>query len=203
MLAVEAEQNREIEEDQKDDRIQVEDVDPPALVQAISDWIDADIDPRIPGGAEDDFYLGLDLPYRTANQPVASISELRLVSGMNTDLYEVLSPLLTALPTGTPVNVNTADAPVLAALVPGMTLADAQGIVELRKEAPFESVNDFMQADAMAGREVDDTRFSVASEFFLLASRTTVGETQVSLYSLLHRDSAGTIHVMGRSRNSY
>lgn len=181
----------------------IDDVDIQSLVQAIADWIDADIDPRIPGGAEDDYYLGLERPYRTANQPIESISELRLVNGMTQQLYDAMVPLVTALPAGTTVNVNTADARVIAALVPDMSLGEAESLVELREEEPFESVNDFMQTDAMAGRAVDDTRFTVSSEFFMLAAQTTVGTTRIDLYSLFHRDTGGEIQVMGRSRNNY
>ena len=42
----------------------------------LADWIDSDIEPNFPDGAEDSVYLGQSPPYRTANLPVTSISEL-------------------------------------------------------------------------------------------------------------------------------
>ena len=93
--------------------------------QAILDWIDPDIDPTIPDGAEDDFYTSLDPAYRTANAPFASVSELQLVKGFDPQVeeqredYELLLPHVSALPTtggATPVNVNTATPEVIASL---------------------------------------------------------------------------------------
>ena len=58
-----------------------------SVVQALIDWLDANIEPAGPGGAEDDFYLGLEQPYRAANRPMVSISELRLVRGVTDEAY--------------------------------------------------------------------------------------------------------------------
>src|SRR3989344_3689590 len=52
----------------------------PDLTDAVLDWIDADSDTRA-AGAEDVDYLILQTPYRTANQPLQSVEELRLVRG--------------------------------------------------------------------------------------------------------------------------
>ena len=93
--------------------------------QAILDWVDPNIDPTIPDGAEDDHYTSLDPAYRTANAPFASVSELQLVKGFDPQVeeqredYELLLPHVSALPTtggATPVNVNTATPEVIASL---------------------------------------------------------------------------------------
>lgn len=51
------------------------------LTQAITDWLDNDLETTNPNGAEDGYYLNLEAPYRTANTPLQSISELRLIRG--------------------------------------------------------------------------------------------------------------------------
>ncbi len=93
--------------------------------QAVVDWIDTDVDPLIPDGAEDDYYTSLDFPYRSANGPMVSVSELLLVRGFSSAVqeekedYELLLPHIAALPTvngPTAVNVNTATPEVLASL---------------------------------------------------------------------------------------
>lgn len=55
------------------------------LTDAILDWIDAGLNDQmtIPNGAEDSYYMNLEKPYRTANTPLHSISELRLIKGFN------------------------------------------------------------------------------------------------------------------------
>ena len=97
--------------------------------QAIVDWLDQDIDPLIPDGAEDDYYTSLDPAYRTANAPLVSLSELRLIKGFGTldeteqEDYELLLPHVAALPKGpdgqaTRINVNTATPEVIVSVDP-------------------------------------------------------------------------------------
>lgn len=92
---------------------------------AVIDWVDEDINPTIPEGAEDDYYTGLEVGYRAANTPFVSVSELQLVKGFSsadaeqTEDYELLLPHISALPKSadaTAVNVNTATPEVLASL---------------------------------------------------------------------------------------
>ena len=71
-------------------------------VQAILDWIDQDSETRYPNGAEDEYYTGLEVPYRTANGPFATMRELLLVRGITTEIYEKLSPHIHILPQETP-----------------------------------------------------------------------------------------------------
>jgi len=93
--------------------------------QAVVDWIDEDINATIPDGAEDDYYTGLELPYRTSNSDFSSISELQLVRGFSPSVeeenadYELLVPHIAALPTdGGPLalNVNTATPQLLSSM---------------------------------------------------------------------------------------
>lgn len=159
----------------------------PALVQAVLDWLDADIDPRFPDGAEDDAYLLLQPAYRAGNRPLVSVSELRLVKGMDHGTWTRLAPYVVALPEPTRINVNTAPAPVLRALVPGLSADEAQRIVEQRKSKRFESAADFLQLPVLAGRRVDAAEVGVGSDYFLLRARVTVGSGRTTLYSIIHR----------------
>lgn len=82
--------------------------------QAVVDWIDADVNPMTPDGAEDDYYSGLENPYGTPNSRMVSVSELQLVKGFSPAIeeeradYELLLPHISVLPRPTPLNVNTA-----------------------------------------------------------------------------------------------
>ena len=93
--------------------------------QAVVDWIDTDVNATLPDGAEDDYYTGLEVPYRTANRGISSISELQLVRGFSPSVeeeqadYELLVPHITALPIEfgeVPLNVNTATPELLSSL---------------------------------------------------------------------------------------
>ncbi|MGB0865484.1 MAG: type II secretion system minor pseudopilin GspK [Granulosicoccaceae bacterium] len=90
---------------------------PADLASAIADWVDADDQP-LSDGAEFEYYSNLESPYRAANRPMQSVTELRLVRGLNgsdadsLDAYNTLLPYVSALPRGSTININTA-APVL------------------------------------------------------------------------------------------
>ncbi len=91
---------------------------PVELVDALIDWIDTDSEPLGSGGAENDFYIGLENPYRAANQDMLSVTELRQLKGINEDpdLYDQLLPHISALPRGSAININTATREVLLSL---------------------------------------------------------------------------------------
>lgn len=79
-----------------------------AIAASLADWIDTD---QIvsPGGAEDDYYRGLDNGYLAPNALIRDISELRLIKGMTGEIYRAIAPWLCALPDAepAPVNINT------------------------------------------------------------------------------------------------
>jgi general secretion pathway protein K len=172
----------------------------PAIADAVLDWIDRDIDLRFPAGAEDDAYLNATPAYRTGNAPMASISELLLVKGMTREAYEALAPLLSALPTPTPVNVNTASVPVIMALTEGITESDAEALVDARGDEGYASVDDFLRQEALAGRKIATDGLAVASEYFMVRAEARIGRAQVRMNSLVHRDSDARVSVVWRSR---
>lgn len=94
---------------------------PTELPSAIADWIDSNDQP-LDDGAEFEYYSNLENPYRAANRPMQSTSELRLVRGLNgndadsIDAYNSLRPYVAALPRGTTININTASPELLEAL---------------------------------------------------------------------------------------
>ena len=146
---------------------------PPSMISAIIDWIDDNADTTLPDGAEDGHYLNLEQAYRTANQPLSSITELRLIKGAEnlqatprdryTSYNNILGlavasinspghfPSLCAFNTinGSPpqINVNTASRDVLISLSPTMTAAIADDIIACRGPAPngaeFTNITDF------------------------------------------------------------
>ena len=68
-------------------------------------------------GGEDAVYLAQSVPRLAANAPVLRVAELGAVKGVTPRMMAALLPYLSALPAGTPVNVNTAPREVLAAIV--------------------------------------------------------------------------------------
>jgi general secretion pathway protein K len=163
---------------------------PDELAGALADWIDADGQSQPPHGAEDAYYLALDRPYLTANQPLTDIAELALVRGFDDAVRARLRPYVTALPRSTAVNVNTASAEVLAAVVEGMDLGDARLMVAQRDRAYYRSADDFRRR-LPRGVEVAANDISVSSVYFMATLRVTIGGTQARGQALLARGSTG------------
>lgn len=166
----------------------------PNLADAVADWEDPDNTAR-PNGAETNYYSGLDPPYAAANAPFVSTTSLLLVKGVTPEIYERLAPYVTALPFPTPVNVNTAPPPVLAAIVPDMNLGDAQRLANLRGTNGFDSIAQFK---SLAQRNVQYP-LTTTSQFFLLHVTSVIGSTQLSMYSVIYRSNAGLTESIARS----
>jgi len=163
----------------------------PLLADSLADWIDPDSDTR-PGGAEDVYYLNLDPPYRAANQPLASIDELRLIRGCDAKTVAALLPYVSVLPVATNiVNVNTASPELLAALVQGLDLPVAQRIVDGRLGKPFKDINDF-KSKLPQGPTQPTAGISVKTDYFLVSLDTSIGRHERHSEALLKRDAAKT-----------
>ena len=172
----------------------------PVLAQAIADWIDPDPDPQFPDGAEDSDYMVLNPAYLAANRPFLSVSELRLVKGVDREAYDKLAPVVCALPPGAPLNVNTAQAPVLAALgEDGPKPADLERLLEERPEEGYKNVDDFLNAAKLTTVEAPvKALLGVGSQYFLLRAEARVGDGRAMLYSMLYRDQ-NSVRVLRRS----
>ncbi len=182
---------------------------PPELAYAVLDWIDANIDTDINGGAEDTAYALFTPPYRTANAPMDHPSELLQVKGMTAALYRKLAPYLSALPTAAITNVNTAPEPVLMCLMDGLTASAAKELVAIRGRRAFATVDAFVQQLAKAGVSAEDigaftkTSVGVGSSYFLLHAETRFGAGRTRLYSVITRGVDGKARVVSRSLGVY
>lgn len=159
----------------------------PAFVPATADWIDFATRIRFPGGAGDDWYSRLDPPYRAANRPMVSPSELRLVRDVGDEEWRRVAPYVTALPEPTPVNVNTASVPVLRSLAPGMSAEAAQGVVDDRPDDGWQSVGAFLAHPGFAGEGIDPATLTVGSRYFVLHSEIDMGRVTIRSESVIHR----------------
>ena len=174
--------------------------DPVALANAVMDWLDPDLEER-PGGAEDSTYTQKERPYRAANQPIADISELRLVQGMTPELYRELEPHLSALPERTHININTASAVLLRTIHP-MDEPTAAHLVEQRPDEGFANVNEMLALIPGAGDSISEQGMGVTSGHFQAAITVELGPVRVQLLSLIRREQTGALRVLARSQGA-
>lgn len=171
------------------------------IATSTRDWIDPDLNPTLPDGAEDDYYLGLNPPYRAGNTLMVSASELRLVKGMTPPLYAALAPYVCALPVTTAVNVNTAPAPVLATIEPDLPPDTGEALLKSRADEPWKSVKAFAQDPAVARYKIDEGRLSVTTHYFLATGQISVDRAQVRFFSVLERADNGAVRTLRHSTN--
>jgi general secretion pathway protein K len=163
---------------------------PESLADALADWIDADDVPQPDDGAEDVYYLSLQPPYRAANRPLVDVAELALVRGFDEGVRARLAPFVTALPRFTAVNVNTAPAEVLAAVVDGLDLDRARALVAQRARVYYRAVSDFT-SQLPGGTSADAGDLAVGSDFFLANVQVTIGGARARGIALLDRGPQG------------
>ncbi len=173
------------------------------LVGAIIDWIDPDQQFTGSLGAEADIYIGLEPPYLPADQPMQDISELRLVHGIDEEIYTKLLPHVTVLDsTSAILNLNTASAEVLESIAIGPPLGIGEELVTDREKEPFKQNLDIENAPSIKGRGIQfdfhDTGYG--TNHFILNTKCVIGKSQVRMLSLIHRGAGNNLTVIKRSQ---
>ncbi|MEE2602768.1 MAG: type II secretion system minor pseudopilin GspK [Pseudomonadota bacterium] len=164
------------------------------LANEMADWLDSNNIVDSVEGAEDPEYRNR----RTPNLPAAHESEMRaLLSFRVAD--QPAEPqvwgLLTALPLGTTLNVNTAPPQVLDAVIGDMAgTAAVQAVLDARQEKPVTEISELMKLpplDDLSADEKNDlaSLLGVSSEYFQVMVDVEVDGQLSRLVSRLRRAS--------------
>jgi general secretion pathway protein K len=170
---------------------------PPDLSDAVVDWIDFGDDLAGTGGAENAYYLGLARPYRAPNVAMAQVEELYRIRGFDAKTVERLKPFVTALPTRTAINVNTAADVVLAALL-GTTRENAAALVTERRAKPFARPQDFAARAGELGVAALPVETDVKSSHFSVRVQVSQDEVRLASEALVRRNEDGTTALLWR-----
>lgn len=184
--------------------------DATSLAAELADWIDTDQQTSF-SGAEDDYYLGLDVPYRTGQQLVADISELKSLRSMTPDLYDTIKPLICVRPTpdAQPLNLNTLEewqSPILAAyLGEDFDVNSALQIIRERPVGGYDAVDTFFE-QAIRDADTIDTAtrelFALTSDTYAVAATIQYRETVIGITSTLQISQTGDITTLSRRYGS-
>ncbi len=162
----------------------------PAVLPALADWIDEDAVVR-DAGAEDALYLAQRQPHLAANRPAARGAEVGVVKGMTPQGLAAVLPFLSALPAGTPVNVNTAPPEVLRAVVDRLDGERLEALVADRARKPFTTVAEFRARLPDGAALASDLGLSVRSNFFYVTIEARQGTTRSRARALVRRGGGG------------
>jgi general secretion pathway protein K len=122
---------------------------------------------------------------------MTGVDSLLDIPGYTPEMVARLRPFVTVLPTVTALNMNTASAEVIAAVVPGMSQSAAQSFVASRTTVFFHNVSDVQLALRGAGVQsvaIDPAEMDVNSNYFLIHGRVQHERAEVDRTTLVYRD---------------
>jgi general secretion pathway protein K len=164
----------------------------PDRVATVVDWVDGDSNVVNSWGAEQPDYEGLRSPRMVANDLISDTSELAAIKGYSVQEVQMLLPWVTALPSPTSININTAPEQLVRALGG----EDGQQFLDMVNQGrPFSDINSFHQdlnayfliplADVKKRWPLD--LVSVNSDYFQLYLEVTLGEARIQVKSIMDR----------------
>jgi general secretion pathway protein K len=194
------------EDDLKDDS------DPVAIVNSVKDWLDSGDDDATTGlnGAETSYYEGLEPPYQSRNGPILDLNDILLIKGITPKLFygSEQTPGMAGYMTvygmemgaGTSftwpgrININTADVPVIAALLGLENKELAQTLIELRQEATADKDNHdfsnpqwYKEIPGFGDVAVNANLITTSSDVFRVKSEAAINETKTSVTAVVQR----------------
>lgn len=115
------------------------------------------------------------------------VSDLAGVPGMSPQALSLMAPFLTILPQATTLNVNTASAEVMSAVLPELGLAQAREVALQRDRGVwFNNVADFINRLQLKDQEAAG-KLAVQSQWFLVSGEIKGDQTLVAMQGLVRR----------------
>jgi general secretion pathway protein K len=128
-----------------------------------------------------------------------TIDDLKTVKGFNPDVIRTLDPFVVFLPRLTTINVNTAPAETIAAVIPDLDLASARRFVSNRERTFY---RDLAAANTAMGNGITlpTTMLDVKTSHFLVKGILKFDRVEASTETLLYRLSARQVDVVWQRR---
>ncbi|MDH5638387.1 MAG: type II secretion system minor pseudopilin GspK [Nitrospinota bacterium] len=162
---------------------------PEHLADTITDWIDPDMIPRNPGGAEDEYYLGLQPPALPGNRILLEPWEASLAKGFGEQEMARLLPYICALPGSVRLNINSATAQALSSHIEGLSVELANDIVMKRNIHPFSGIADFRSKLPQGASGVREEGLTDTSEYFRITAEVSKDNAWAKMEALVRANS--------------
>ena len=188
------------------------DVEPTAIINAVKDWLDSNDNDAITGltGAEDDYYQSLTPPYPCKNGPFDHLGELGKVKGIPPELLSGLGGVHGMARYMTvygatdaennqftydgEININTAELPVIAALLPEGNEEYAVAIYDYREEKSDDLYVNALEGDwyldcpGCKDSGIKKDRITTASDIFKITAEATVQRLKLTTTAVVRRE---------------
>ena len=177
------------------------------MVDALSDWLDADSSIASAGGAEDNDYASREFPLLPANNYIGSVKELRVIEHFTLPALVALKDYVCVIPNSGlhKININTIsseDPMLLQALLGGLTQSDAEQILSARDPEGFKDVNTFLNLPEVKNLKLSpekEGQFVVDSDYFIVKTSASFNNSYFALNSIMKVEENNQISVVSRT----
>lgn len=188
-------------------------IEPNAIINPIKDWLDFDDGDAITGlnGAENDYYQSLDPSYGCRNGPIRHMQELMRIKGITPELFMYVDEGVSGISQFATVhgvvaaeskftfpgkiNINTAELPVVAAMLPPEFMFLAPEICNFRIEKADELyVNDlssptwYKNVPGCSEIEISEELITTQSDLFRIDCAARINEISMSASVIVSRE---------------
>ena len=183
------------------------------VINSLKDWMDSGDDDAITGltGAESDYYGELDPPYACRNGPFTHLNEVLQVKGVTPEVFygtEEIPGISSFLTVGAmtddgggrptfdgKININTAEMPVLATLLPEENQELALAIDEYRQEKTgdvftheLSSGTWYKNVPGAGDITIDSNLITTRSDFFTIETSARLNDLMLTAVVTLKRE---------------
>lgn len=174
------------------------------MVDALTDWLDADDLVTNNGGAEDSEYSSKEYPYLPANNYLGSLNELRVVEHFTLNVIDKLKPYVCVIPNTNlhNINVNTikAEHVELLTAVLDVTQSVAEEIISGRGDEGYQDISDvFVSSELSQLTDEQKEQLVIDSEYFTLKTKTTFNNSYFFLSSIMKIENNNQINIISRT----
>ena len=177
------------------------------MVNSLVDWIDTDTMPGN-GGAEDIFYMTAESSYRTPNNLISSISELRAIRGYTEEYFQKIKSFVCVLPNTfhNSINLNTIrpDQTNLLVMLIGkkLNLSVADRIINSRPKEGFRNLDSFWSLNEFNNIEIPNLAkqyVTFKTKFFTLKAKVYLNDSFISISSKLGIKDSGEVYRINKN----
>ena len=184
-----------------------EEIDPSCIINSVKDWLDFDDEITGLNGAESEYYQDSDTPYSCRNAPLSDLNQLATIKGVSPEIFydynemPGISEYMTVYGMANSgdtyagkININTAEAHVIAALLTDENQHLSSAICEYRQEkSDLKFLHDlsdntwYKNISGCENIEIDLNLITTSSDFFRIVSVAKLREMEMSTTAIVQR----------------
>ena len=167
-------------------------------VNYAADWVDDDQSWSGSNSREDEYYLGMEVPYRTGDTPMASIAEMALL-GLDDSALSVLAPYVCALPRDIGVNVNRLSPVMIRSLFPELDTDQQEQLTANIQTSGFDDISNFLALESFEDLTLVESDWRIDIRFVDVFVTLMDQGKQRHLHSQLAMSDQGAVVPVARS----